>query len=143
MNNDDLITATAEHPILLFDGVCNLCHGFVQFLLLRDPKGQFRYASLQSDIAQQLLEHYQFSNEKLDTVVMIENGKIYSHSDVGLRIVRRMNGLWPLLSVFMVIPRFIRDPIYNWIAANRYRWFGKKDQCMMPQPEWKERFLDA
>ncbi|MEM8909395.1 MAG: DCC1-like thiol-disulfide oxidoreductase family protein [Bacteroidota bacterium] len=132
-----------EHPILLFDGVCNLCHFFVQFVLQRDTKGVFRFASLQSETAQHLLRRYQFSQQNLDTVVLIENGKVYTHSDVAIRVVRHFSGLWPLLAVLGIIPSFIRNPIYNWIAANRYRGFGKQEQCLLPQPEWQDRFLDA
>ncbi len=131
-----------DGPILLFDGVCHLCHHFVQFVLKRDHKGNIRFAALQSDFGQQLLTRYQFSTENLDTVVLIEKGKLYSHSDVAMRVFPYLGGAWPILSSLSIIPAFIRNPIYNWIAANRYRWFGKYDQCLMPQPEWKDRFLD-
>ncbi|MEM9821398.1 MAG: thiol-disulfide oxidoreductase DCC family protein [Bacteroidota bacterium] len=144
MKNDAHFSGnTEQQPILLFDGVCNLCNTFVQFVLQRDPKGTIRFASLQSDFGQRLLKKYNFPTDSLDTVVLIENKTLYSHSDVGLRVVKHLNGLWPVLNIFRWIPRFLRDPIYNWIAANRYRWFGKQDQCLMPQPEWKDRFLDA
>jgi len=142
-SDSDLSKTIGQHPVLLFDGVCNLCNTFVQFVLKRDPKGIIRFASLQSDLGQQLLQHYNFPTDSLDTVVLIENGKLYSHSDVGLRVVRHLSGFWPILDIFRLVPRFLRDPFYNWIAANRYRWFGKQDHCLMPQPEWKERFLDA
>lgn len=129
-------------PILLFDGVCNLCHHFVQFILKRDPKGHIRFASLQSELGQQLLQKYNVPQDQLDTVILIENDQVYSHSDVAVRVVTYLSGFWPIFRIFRFIPRFFRDPIYNWIAANRYRWFGKQDQCLMPQPEWKDRFLD-
>lgn len=132
----------ARQPaILLFDGVCNLCNGFVQFVLLRDPTETFKFASLQSDFGRQKMAELGLNPEQLDTVIMVENGKAYTHSDVPLRVVRKMPGLWPLLSIFVIIPKFIRDPIYNWIARNRYRWFGKRKSCMLPRPEWKDRFL--
>ena len=136
------ISNESDSPILLFDGVCNLCHHFVQFILKRDPKGHIRFASLQSELGQQLLKKHHIPQDQLDTVILIEKGKVYAHSDVAIRIVPYLNNLWPVLSVFRIVPRFLRDPIYNWIAANRYRWFGKQDQCLMPQPEWKDRFLD-
>ncbi len=143
MAKDHIPNNFGDQPILLFDGVCNLCHYFVQFVLKRDRKGIIRFASLQSDVAKKLLEKHQFSAQNLNTVVLIEDGKLYHHSDVAIHVVRHFGGLWPLLSIFRIIPRFVRDPIYNWVAANRYRWFGKKDQCLIPEPEWQDRFLDA
>lgn len=132
---------TTEPSTLLFDGVCNLCNGFVQFVILRDKKGAFRFAPLQSDFGRKKMQEFGLDPEKLDTVIMVEDGQYYTHSDVPLRVVKKLPGLWPVLYVFVLIPKFIRDPIYNWIARNRYRWFGKKEQCMLPRPEWKDRFL--
>lgn len=130
------------HPILLFDGVCNLCNGFVQFLIKRDPGGVFRFASLQSEAAEKLLdEKAPDLKDSLSTVVLIEGGQVYTHSDVALRVVRHLGGAWPLLQVFYILPKPLRDAIYNFVARNRYRWFGKKDQCMVPTPELKSRFL--
>ncbi|MCB0704981.1 MAG: thiol-disulfide oxidoreductase DCC family protein [Saprospiraceae bacterium] len=137
------MTDTHSHPVLLFDGVCNLCNGFVQFVIKRDSKARFRFAALQSNSAQALLEQAGYANrEDLDTVVLIENGKIYTHSDVALRVTGKLGGLWPLFSIFWVLPKFIRDAIYNWVARNRYRWFGKREACMIPTPELRERFID-
>ncbi len=130
-----------DHPILLFDGVCNLCNGFVQFVIERDPEGHFHFAALQSATAQDLLKAHNISTEQMDTVVLVENGKAYVRSEVALRMVPKLGGLWPVLSVFKILPLFIRDPIYNYIAKNRYRWFGEKEQCMIPTPELKSRFL--
>lgn len=131
-----------DKPILLFDGVCNLCNGFVQFVIKRDPEGIFRFASLQSEIGQTLLAQAQMPTKEISTVVLYEGGKFYTHSDVGLRVFRKMGGAWSLLYGLMIIPKFIRDGIYNWIARNRYRWFGKRESCMIPTPELKSRFLD-
>jgi len=131
----------SEHPVLLFDGVCNLCNSSVQFILKRDPKGIFRFASLQSEEAEALLEQYEDKPEDLDSVLLLEGEELYARSDAALRVARRLTGLWPFLYAFIVVPRPIRNGLYNWIARNRYRWFGKKDQCMMPRPEWKHRFL--
>ena len=137
------MTDTHSHPVLLFDGVCNLCNGFVQFVIKRDSKARFRFAALQSNSAQALLEQAGYANrEDLDTVVLIENGKIYTHSDVALQVTGKLGGLWPLFSIFWVLPKFIRDAIYNWVARNRYRWFGKREACMIPTPELRERFID-
>jgi predicted DCC family thiol-disulfide oxidoreductase YuxK len=131
----------SAHPVLLFDGVCNLCNGFVQFIIRRDPEGVFRFASLQSDTGQQLMEQHGFDPEEINTVILIDQGKVYTKSDVALQVVRKFGGLWPLFSALEVLPKSIRDAIYDWVAKNRYRWFGKKDQCMIPTPELKARFL--
>lgn len=128
-------------PILLFDGVCNLCHGFVQFILQRDSKGVFQFASLQSDIGQQLLAAYELDNN-LSTVVLVENNQAYTHSEVALRVAPQLDGFWGWVKIGWLLPKAIRDGIYNWVAANRYRWFGKKESCWLPDPKWKGRFLD-
>lgn len=129
------------HPVLLFDGVCNLCNGAVQFILKRDPKAVFRFASLQSETGQNLLAAYQLPIEVFDTLVLIDQKQAYTRSTAALRIARRMGGCWPLLAGLLIFPLPIRDAVYNWIARNRYRWFGKRESCMMPTPALKERFL--
>jgi len=128
-------------PILLFDGVCNLCNGFVKEVITRDQKGVIRYASLQSEAGQQLLANIGLDNFSMDTVILVEGKKFYTKSDVALRIFRHLGGGWSYLYYLSIIPKFIRDSIYDLIARNRYRWFGKKDTCMLPQPEWEDRFL--
>ncbi|MBK7871682.1 MAG: thiol-disulfide oxidoreductase DCC family protein [Saprospiraceae bacterium] len=130
-----------DKPILLFDGVCNLCNGFVQFVILRDPKAKFRFTALQSEVGQELLQEARMPTKDLSTVVLWENGKFYTHSDVPLRVAKGLGGWWSLLVIFRIIPKFVRDSIYNWIAKNRYRWFGKQESCMIPTPELKSRFL--
>jgi len=130
-----------DKPIVLFDGVCNLCNGFVQWLIKRDPKGQFRFASLQSEVGQILLQKHQLSTQDLGTVVLIANNQAYTHSDVALQIVKRIGGAWSILYIFHFVPRFIRDGVYNVIAQNRYQWFGQQQECMIPNPELKSRFL--
>jgi predicted DCC family thiol-disulfide oxidoreductase YuxK len=132
---------TLKHPILLFDGVCNLCNASVQFVLKRDRQGQFRFASLQSEAAQELLRQFPEAPAGINTVVLIENGQLYTKSDAALRAAKRLPGPWPLLYGFILLPRPLRNLVYDWIARNRYRWFGKEDQCMLPRPEWKDRFL--
>ncbi|MCP4437887.1 MAG: thiol-disulfide oxidoreductase DCC family protein [Aureispira sp.] len=129
-----------QHSIILFDGVCNLCNGFVQFIVKRDIKAHFKFASLQSDIGQDLLTKYQLSKD-LDTVVLIRNNKAYTKSGAGLRVLSKLGALWPLMIILLVVPYFIRNFVYDWVARNRYKWYGKKDQCMMPSPELKKRFL--
>lgn len=129
--------------VLLYDGVCNLCDGFVQFVLKRDKKAIYYFASLQSDIAQQLLSKHGIENENMSTVVLIEGAEVYTHSDVGLRVAKDLGGWYAPLYGFRFLPKSFRDKIYNWVAANRYRFFGKKEVCMLPEPEWHSRFLDV
>ena len=129
------------HPIVLFDGVCNLCSTSVQFILQRDPTGKFRFASLQSDLAQRLLTERGLDPKALDSVVVIDGDRLYRESDAALRIARDMKGAWKALAVFRVIPRPVRDWAYRLIARNRYRWFGKKESCWLPTPELRGRFL--
>ena len=131
-----------QAPILLFDGVCNLCNGFIQFIIERDKEAVFRFASLQSPFGQTLLKNYQLPTDTIDTVVLIENGKSYTHSMVPLRVAKQLGGLWALFYIFVLVPRPIRDVVYSWIARNRYKWFGKEEQCWLPTPELKSRFLD-
>lgn len=132
-----------KYPVLLFDGVCNLCNASVQWVLKRDRKGAFRFASLQSETGQELLKAFGFSQKNFDTVVLIDGGRIYTRSDAPLEVVRRLGGGWPLLTVFKIIPLAVRNAVYDWVACNRYRWFGKREACMLPRPEWKDRFLDT
>lgn len=129
-----------QHGIILFDGVCNLCDGFVQFTIKRDPKGYFKFASLQSEIGQSLLQKHQLSTD-LNTVVLIQNGKTYSKSGAGLRVLSRLGWLWSPVIVLLIVPYFIRNFVYDWVARNRYKWYGKKEACMLPTPELKKRFL--
>ncbi len=128
-------------PIVLFDGVCNFCNGSVNFIIRRDPKKKFRFAPLQSEVGQKLLKQFGLSTTDLDTMILIDGDRYYSRSTAGLQIARRMSGLWPLLFAFIVVPPFLRDFVYNVIARNRYRWFGKRDACMVPTPDLRERFL--
>lgn len=131
-----------KHPILLFDGVCNLCNGAVQFIIQRDPSGIFRFASLQSEAAAGMLARFPEAPRNISTIVLLENGRLYTRSDAALRAARYLPAPWPALYGFIIIPRPLRNAVYDWIARNRYRWFGKKDQCMVPAPELKERFLE-
>ena len=134
------MTSPAEErgPIILFDGVCNLCTGSVRFVIARDKRKQFRFASLQSPVAEKLLGR----RDQLESMVLVVAGKTYRKSTAALLIARRLDGLWPLLAVFLVIPRFLRDAVYDWIGTRRYRMFGKRELCWTPQPELADRFLD-
>jgi predicted DCC family thiol-disulfide oxidoreductase YuxK len=133
----------AAHAVMLFDGVCNLCNGTVQFVIQHDQAGYFRFASLQSEVAQQLLDQYNYSDRKLSSVLLIEDGVIYSQSDAALRIARRLGTPWQWAWPLRWVPRPLRDWGYNLVAANRYRLFGKQadDACWLPTPELKARFL--
>lgn len=130
-----------EH-VVLFDGVCNLCNNSVQFIIKRDKKRLFRFASLQGKAGQELLEKHHLPTDDFNSFVLIEGEKPYTRSAAALKIARHLGGGWRLLYSLMIIPRFIRDAVYNLIAKNRYKWFGKKDECMIPTPELRERFLD-
>lgn len=128
--------------IILFDGVCNVCTASVQFIMKRDSKANFKFASLQSEAGQQLLEKYGVSKE-LDSLSLIEDsGKVYDKSTAALRIGMRLKGGWKLLRLLLIIPAFLRDILYNIFARSRYKWFGKKDECMLPTPEQRERFIE-
>lgn len=141
-NFSEIIKSHAmNHAIILFDGVCNLCDNTVQFILKRDKKGYFRFASLQSEQGQELLQKHNLPTAGFDSFVLVENDKVYQKSKGALRVCRRLGGGWPLLYGFIIIPAFIRNFVYSWVARNRYRWFGKKETCMLPKPEWRERFL--
>lgn len=130
-----------KDKIILFDGVCNLCNGAVTFIIKRDKNNLFKFATLQSEIAEELLIAKLSDKELLDSIVLIENGKQYTKSSAALRIAKNLSGAYPLLYIFMVIPKFLRDWVYSIIAKNRYKWFGKKDACMIPTPELKKKFL--
>ena len=127
--------------ILLFDGVCNLCNSTVQFILKRDHKAQIVFAALQSKEGIEIQKHFGLAPQKLDTLVFVQNEKVLLRSSAALSIFSKLGGFWKLSNIFWIIPSFIRDAIYDFIANHRYRWFGKEETCLLPRPEWKERFL--
>jgi len=135
-------TAEAGRPVILFDGVCNLCTGSVRFVIERDARKQFRFASLQSPVAEKLVGAQGRDGDRLESVVLVVGERTYRKSTAALLIARRLDGLWPLLSALLVIPRPLRDAVYDWIGKRRYRLFGKRDVCWKPRPELAERFLD-
>jgi len=130
-----------KKSIIMFDGVCNLCNGFVNFLIVRDKQNKFQFGSLQSPVVADLLKQHSFAVDDLSTVVLLEGNKLYYQSTAVLRILRQMGGAWPLLYVFIVVPKPLRDFIYNLIAKNRYRLFGRQDACMIPTPELRAKFV--
>ncbi len=131
-----------DHPVILFDGVCNLCNGAVQFIIKRDPDSVFRFASLQSDAGQDVLRRNNLPTEDFDTMVLVDDDAVFTKSTAALRILRRLGGIGRLAYAFIVIPRFVRDWVYTFVARNRYSWFGKRDECMVPTPDLKSRFLE-
>ena len=129
--------------IVLFDGVCNLCNRSIQQLIRLDKKNQFVYGSLQGSTATKLFETLHLPPGKFDSIVFIDNGQVFSKSTAVLRISWYLGGGWKLFYVFSLLPKFLRDPVYNLIAKNRYKWFGKKQACWLPTPELKNLFLDT
>jgi len=134
-------TTILEHPVLLFDGYCNLCSRSVVSVIKRDPQGLFRFASLQSDLGQALLDQYELKQDDIDSVVLVQNDSCSMKSDAVLDVFHLLGGLYGLLAILRILPRSLRDWIYDWIAGNRYAWFGKKDVCIIPTPELEDRFL--
>lgn len=128
---------------ILFDGVCNLCNGFVQFVIRRDTAGHFRFASLQSAAGQALLAEHHLTLGPVgpETVMLVQNGRVFTHSTAVLHIARQLGGGWALLYAFVVVPRFLRDAAYRFVARHRYQWFGQSEACMLPTPELRQRFL--
>ena len=128
--------------VIFFDGVCNLCNRSVQFVIKRDRAKKFRFASLQGKSAAFVLKELNISPADSDSFILLENDKVYTRSTAALRVLRELGGLWKLFYVFIIVPPFIRDGVYNFIARKRYKWFGKREECMIPTPELKERFLE-
>lgn len=130
-----------QKHIILFDGVCNFCDSIVNFIIERDKKNVFQFAPLQEKAGKALLEKYQLDTKNLDSIVLIKNKKAYTKSDAALEIAKDLSGLWKLAVVFKIVPTFLRDKVYDLVAANRYRIFGKKDSCGVPTPELRAKFL--
>lgn len=128
------------HPVILFDGVCNFCDASVQFILNRDPKGIFQFASLQSEAGQNLVKKHNVPAD-VDSMILIEDDKVYYKSTAALRISRHLQGAWKWLYGLIIIPSPIRNIVYDLIAKNRYKWFGQKESCMLPPPNIRKRFL--
>jgi predicted DCC family thiol-disulfide oxidoreductase YuxK len=131
----------AAHPILLFDGVCNLCHGSVRFVLEHDPAARFRFAPLQSEVGRKLLTQHGLDPDAFDSMVLVDADGAHTKSAGMLRTARALGAPWSWAYPLIAIPERLRDAVYDWIAHNRYRWFGKKDACPIPRPEWRDRFL--
>jgi predicted DCC family thiol-disulfide oxidoreductase YuxK len=130
-----------DKNIVLFDGVCNLCNGAVNFLIDYDKSNRLHFASLQSEVGQEILQYYGLNTTDFDTFVFLNKGKLFTRSTAALEIVKTIGGFWSFLYIFRFIPAFIRDGIYNLVAKNRYKLFGKRNACRMPTPELKAKFL--
>ncbi len=130
-----------DHSIILFDGVCNLCNRSVQYVIRHDAEKKFHFASLQSDAGQQLLKQYHLPADNFNSFVLIQDAKAYTRSTAALRVAKQLKGITKLLYGFIIVPRFLRDAIYNLIANNRYKWFGERESCMLPTPDLQSRFL--
>ncbi len=141
MNTPNIIESN-DH-IILFDGVCNLCSGFLQFIYKRDKSGVFNYTWIQDKRGIEILDWLNLPANQSDTIVLIEHGQSSTKSTAFLKIVRHLKFPWPLLRIGYLIPVFIRDAIYDWVAKNRYQWFGKKGACMIPTGDLLERFLST
>ncbi|MBS1690428.1 MAG: thiol-disulfide oxidoreductase DCC family protein [Bacteroidetes bacterium] len=131
----------AERPILFFDGVCNFCNSTINFIIRHDKKELFLFAALQSEKGRELLRHIKQDEALPQSVILSYKGRIYEKSDAVLQTARLLGGVWSLLLIGHILPRFVRDSIYNFIARRRYRWFGKRDACMVPSPAVRARFL--
>jgi predicted DCC family thiol-disulfide oxidoreductase YuxK len=131
-----------QQPIILFDGVCNFCNSAVNFTLKRNAKANIFYAPMQSDAGQKLLKQYNLPVDDMESFVFIDKGVAYNRSTGALRVCRYLRGLWPLCYGLIIVPKFMRDAIYNLVAKNRYKWFGIRQECMIPTPEVKARFLN-
>jgi predicted DCC family thiol-disulfide oxidoreductase YuxK len=131
-----------EQPIILFDGVCNFCNSTVNFVIKRDQKSVFKFTTLKSSVAQEILESPNLDNADIGSFVLFDNDKTYTKSTAALRVCLRLNGLWPLMYGFIIVPKLIRNAIYNSVAKNRYRWFGKKEVCMVPSPDVRKTCLN-
>ena len=131
-----------ERPIVLFDGVCNVCSRLTRFVIEHDPPpARFRLAALQSETGRRLLREHGLPKDELDTFILVEGDRALVRSTAALRLLALLGPPWSLLAVLRVVPRPVRDAAYNWIARHRYAWWGKRDQCMVPTPDVRSRFL--
>lgn len=131
-----------KHPVILFDGLCNLCNGLVQYVIKNDRKERFMFCSLQSRAGQRLLADFHLPQHDLNSFVLINHHTIYTKSSAALHVFKNLDGWRRLLFAFVVVPPPIRNVVYDWVAKNRYKWFGKRDACMVPAPDLRKRFLD-
>lgn len=131
-----------KQSVILFDGVCNFCNAAVQLVIKRDKEKRYVFCSLQSERAKEFLAGYNTDSQSLLSFILVEEGKVYTKSTAALRVARHLSGLWSLLYPLIVLPKSLRDIPYTFIANNRYKWFGKREECMIPSEELRARFLD-
>ena len=129
-------------PIVLFDGICNYCNAMINFIIKQDKKNKYLFATLQSGAGQKILKQWNLPGDSFESFLILDNGKLYSKSTAALRLYNQLPWYWKWTQLFWIFPKFIRDAVYNIIAKNRYKWFGRKEECMVPTSELKERFLD-
>jgi predicted DCC family thiol-disulfide oxidoreductase YuxK len=134
------MTFDTGKPIIFFDGVCNLCNRSVQFVIKKDRDKKFRFASLQSQAGQEILQQYKLSQSDFNSFILFEDGQLYTRSTAALRVLSQLKG-WRWSRALQWVPRFVRDGVYNLVARNRYKWFGKQESCMIPSPDLVSRFL--
>ena len=132
---------TRHERVIVFDGVCNWCNAWVNFTIDHDPHGKFKFGMLQSEHAQQILQDLQLSTENFETFLLLEHARVFTKSSAALRIVRHLSGFWPIFYFCIVIPRPLRDAIYDVVARHRYRWMGKAEACRVPTPNERARFV--
>ena len=130
-----------QHKIILFDGVCNLCNTSINFVIRKDKKDCFRFAALQSEVGKEYTTKFKINSTETDSIILIDQEKVYVKSTAALYIAKSLSGAYPLLFGFIIIPKFIRNWVYDFVARNRYKWYGKKESCMVPTPELKAKFL--
>jgi len=130
-----------QQPLILFDGICNFCNSSVNFVIKKDKHAVIQFAPLQSTKGRLFLRQYNLPVEEAKSIVFIEDDKVYTQSTAALKVCRYLKGIWPLCYGFIIVPKFIRDSVYNWIAKNRYKWFGVREECMIPTAEVKARFI--
>ena len=137
-----MLNLPENKKIVLFDGVCNLCDNAVQYVIKHDKKDAFRFVALQSELGKEILNYLKVDTSKMDSIIMYDPGVAYYYkSDAALEILKELGGILRWSTVFSIIPSSLRNPIYDYVARNRYKWYGKKDACMIPTPELKAKFL--
>ncbi|MBS1593752.1 MAG: thiol-disulfide oxidoreductase DCC family protein [Bacteroidetes bacterium] len=141
MSSDHISDKLLPERLVLFDGVCNLCNASVQFVIRHDPDGRFRFAALQSDVGQEVQQRYGLSGTTFDSFIYLRAGLLYQRSTAALHLMRDLGGAWALLYGFIIVPRPLRDAVYDLVARYRYRWFGRRESCMVPTAELRGRFL--
>jgi predicted DCC family thiol-disulfide oxidoreductase YuxK len=142
MGSPGSITDTNSRPLILFDGICNLCNGSVQFIIKHDPAAKFSFASLQSPAAKRLLHHFKLPSEDIYSILLIKNEILFDRSDALLEIAKDLNGVWRVFRIFKFLPKGLRDSLYKLVANNRYKIFGKQESCLIPTKDLRARFID-